>query len=161
MNSNRSVKVLAAPGDPFEKKLTQWLRESSMQVTMAEKEDAKGIGLVVFSPHLRTIPERIFPSGTFLVFRRDCAPAAALAASGRYPPLDYGFSLRDTLTFSSIGDKQAVVALQRPVQTMSGELLEPLEIPVRLTAPADQDLLLCAAAVALLCGEAEHLTVFP
>lgn len=63
-----------------------------------------------------------------------------------------GMSGRDTLTLSSIGDMGAVATVQRSITSLSGDIIEPCDIPVTLTKPCDKQDLLFTVAVLLLCG---------
>lgn len=63
----------------------------------------------------------------------------------------YGFSPRDTLTFSSFTGKERLLCLQRSLLTAGGELLEPQELPLpSLFACLSEELALPAAGLFLL-----------
>lgn len=119
-----------------------------------------------------TVPEMHVGSGVLVfkpgvaAFRRDfCVPggfsavvdplnedAVRLLQKCCLQTVTCGMSLRDTLTFSSIGGETAVVSLQRALVTLKGETVEPREIPVRFGNGHGQYALLAAVAVLLLCG---------
>jgi hypothetical protein len=65
-----------------------------------------------------------------------------------------GLSNRDALTLSSIGDNNAMLALQADIFTLGGELLERQEIPVSMEKPAEPEAVLAAAGALLLLGAA-------
>lgn len=61
-----------------------------------------------------------------------------------------GLSPKDTITFSSRGEEQSVVALQRTLTTLEGNVLDPMEIPCRHTRGWDDFSILYFTAVLLL-----------
>lgn len=140
------IAVLGVLHDPFKKSLMQWIsRRKTFRLCPAFKAQ-----LGVLSPTLRRSPAVRLPKGASLVFCSECDPAAAYAARSGLLPLDIGLSHRDTLTLTSRKDSSAVIALQRPLITLRGTLLEPMEWPVALRSDLPPELLLSAAAVALL-----------
>lgn len=89
----------------------------------------------------------------------------ALLTPGRVGPglaqagwvVSYGFSPRDTLTLSSVGDRTALVALQRDLVGLDGRRWERQELRVPLpdgTAPGQ---LLAAVGARLLIGGTDGL----
>lgn len=73
------------------------------------------------------------------------------------PAITCGMSHKDTLTFSSIGAERSVISLQRPVDLGGGNIREPLELPIRHTAPFEQYPLLCLAAVCIFLDGSEEM----
>ena len=140
------IAVLGILHDPFKKSLLQWIR-SRNTLRLCPAAEAQ---LGVLSPALRRCPAARLTPGAALVFCSECHPAAAYAARGGLLPLDLGLSHRDTLTLTSRKDSSAVIALQRPLITLRNTLLEPMEWPVALHGDLPPELLLSAAAVALL-----------
>ena len=63
-----------------------------------------------------------------------------------------GLSVGDELTLSSIGRENALLSLQSDIMTLSGTLLEPQEISVELSRPAEPEAVLAAAGAMLLLG---------
>jgi hypothetical protein len=63
-----------------------------------------------------------------------------------------GLSNTDALTLSSINDRNAMLALQTDIYTLSGEVLERQEIPVTMEKPAEPEAVLAAAGALLLLG---------
>lgn len=63
-----------------------------------------------------------------------------------------GLGYGDALTLSSFGRDGAMLALQEDIPALSGELLEPQEIPISLKAPAEPEAVLAAAGAMLLLG---------
>lgn len=140
------IAVLGVLHDPFKKSLMQWIsRRKALRLCPASQAQ-----LGVLSPALRRSPAVRLPADAAVVFCSECDPAAAYAARGELLPLDIGLSHRDTLTLTSRKDSSAVIALQRPLITLHSTLLEPMEWPVALQGNFSPELLLSAAAVALL-----------
>ena len=86
----------------------------------------------------------------------------ALLMPGDEPPLvpskwvvSYGFAPRDTLTLSSLTEKQAVFALQRELVTLEGVVIEQQERPI--TIPPGWD----APSVMALYGSLLLLGILP
>ena len=161
MNSKWTYRIITEDGDPFEKKLTEQLQKGGLLNDTLRPAKGEEASIVILSPRLGSIASRSFAESSYLVFHSDSRAAADLAATGHCRLLDYGFSLRDSLTFSSLSEKQAVVALQRPLLLLTGEMLEPVEFPVALRGKIDADLLLSTAAVFLLCGKMAEFSLFP
>lgn len=84
----------------------------------------------------------------------------ALLTPGRVGPglaqagwvVSYGFSPRDTLTLSSVGDRTALVALQRDLVGLDGRRWERQELRVPLPDGTTPGLLLAAVGARLLIG---------
>lgn len=63
-----------------------------------------------------------------------------------------GLSCKDTVTFSSKSEEEAVVSLMRGVPGLNGEMLEPMDVPITFPPESgDYPLLACTAAL-LLAG---------
>lgn len=85
--------------------------------------------------------------------------AANVLARCAVPALTCGFSSKDTLTLSSLGNENAVISLGRRIKTLAGLSIEPIEIPVALSGEYDGYTLLACAAVLLLTGNLERLSL--
>ncbi len=68
-----------------------------------------------------------------------------------------GMSSKDTLTLSSITSDSAVLCLQRAICDLSGNILDPVEIPLTLSHQYDAFSILCAAAIFLLSERIDSL----
>lgn len=82
----------------------------------------------------------------------DNAAALDYLAGYELQAITCGLSSKDTLTLTSISDTSAVVALQRSLVSWDGSVVEPAELPVRLSCPADSHSLLCCAAALAYAG---------
>lgn len=74
--------------------------------------------------------------------------AAEAIASGCI--VSFGMSTRDTITLSSVAGDRPVLAIQRELLTLGGEVLERQEIPIRLRHPVPADTLMAAAGALLV-----------
>ena len=63
-----------------------------------------------------------------------------------------GLSCKDTVTFSSKSEESAVISLMRAVRGLSGEAMEPMDLPVAFPRQTGDYPLLACAAVLLLAG---------
>ena len=63
-----------------------------------------------------------------------------------------GLSCKDTVTFSSRSEETAVISLMRSVCGLSGEAVEPMDLPVSFPPRSGDYPLLACAAVLLLTG---------
>lgn len=147
------VAVLGRVQDPYRRSLNHWLGgQPGLTLWPCVGRDGLMPRIVAASPQITGAVNLTLTAETVFLFGSDCLPAARAAAQNRCQPLEYGFSRRDTLTLSSLDDRQAVVALQRPLRRLDGSWLEPQEWVLQLTAPARPELLLSQAAILLTAG---------
>lgn len=89
------------------------------------------------------------------------ASCKVLLVPGKYAPkavaaitsgciVSFGMSARDTITLSSVDDRRPVIALQRELLTLRGEMLDRQEIPIGLSYPVPGDALMAAAGALLI-----------
>lgn len=79
--------------------------------------------------------------------------ALEFAASCGIPAVTCGLGSKDTFTLSSFVEHEAVLSLQRSISAFDGGVLEPVEIPVRLSQPFDHYALLALGAVLAFTGK--------
>ena len=152
-----NVRILGGSGTPFAKMLGRWLKGHGFRL---DEFNADTHGIAVCPPGLIRNDDNA-GADSVLVFRADDAASASFAARHAGLLLDYGRTHTDTLTISSLTETCAVLALQRPVSTLGGEILEPMEFSVELSGSVPEDILFSAAAVCLLCGRFEAICHFP
>ncbi|MDD3192500.1 MAG: hypothetical protein PHE47_01375 [Oscillospiraceae bacterium] len=87
----------------------------------------------------------------------DNLPAAEFIRRCQIRAMTLGMSSKDTLTLSSITQDRAVLCLQRGISDLSGNILDPVEIPLSLSRRYDAFSILCAAAVLMLSGQIDIL----
>lgn len=113
--------------------------------------------IVILPQEYSAFPKIVLPQNSVLVFDSQNTNSVAWAAQSGLRILDCGLSSRSTLTFSSLGKESAVVALQRRVEDINGQMVEPFELPLRLQLEHPPYPLLCCAAVIILSGQWKKL----
>lgn len=81
-----------------------------------------------------------------------CPEQIAKLAEMKVPTVVCGMSSKDTVTFSSFSDSAAAVSLQRTVEKIDGEFVEPMEITLEFDHRYDSSTVLFYAAAMILCG---------
>lgn len=101
--------------------------------------------------------KHIGENNTIGVVQSDNLPAAETLSRWKIPVISCGMSITDTITLSSIGPDDAVVCLQRCIPTLNGTIIEPFEIPIKLSRPIDSYALMCIVSIVLLADKADIL----
>ncbi|MEG1869235.1 MAG: hypothetical protein RR205_00135 [Oscillospiraceae bacterium] len=83
--------------------------------------------------------------------------AMLLASQSHFPTVTCGMGAGDTVTLSSSTCDSAVICLQRTIYTLSGDKLEPVEIPITLSGKLSHDEILLIAAVLFISGNSTLL----
>ena len=65
----------------------------------------------------------------------------------------YGFSLKDSITLSSLEPQQAVLTLQRAIFCLNSQTLEQQEIPLKIPEGAEAGRVMAVSAALLLLGK--------
>lgn len=68
------------------------------------------------------------------------------------PVITCGTSPKDTISLASIDNGTAVVSLQRKIKNIRGEIIEPMDIKIKLDIKNDVYQALAACTALLLCG---------
>lgn len=112
-------------------------------------EIISGNGILIFKDSFQS--GSAAKTGAFLPIlgAQNRAAAAALKNTGQVA-ITCGASPRDTISIASLGEESAVVSLQRNVQTLSGQLLEPHDFTVKLKRRTGMFALLAACSALLL-----------
>ena len=113
--------------------------------------------IVVLAPDLVQIPEIRLPQDARLILSSQDPQGADFASREKLEVLDCGLSLRDTLTFSSRTEHEAVITLQRPLEDLWGRTVDPVDLPLILTREFSPHLLLYCAGICLMAGWADRL----
>lgn len=95
---------------------------------------------------------RELPGGFLPVFEAHNTQAAAALGGTGLNAVVCGTSSKDTLSLASITDTDATISLQRSIRSMSGEILEPYDIPIHLGRSSSPYPVLATCAVFLLAG---------
>lgn len=83
------------------------------------------------------IPQCRLPERTIIIVNSENVRQLELLQRTRCRVITCGKSRRDTLSFTSVTPDALMVSLSRGITAFSGRVIEPLEIPVRLTAETD------------------------
>lgn len=87
-----------------------------------------------------------------ILARSSCKKQLELLAQKKLNTLVCGLSSKDTVTFSSVSDTEAVVSLQRTTADIFGNLIEPMEIAVKSERKYDSISILMFTTTLLLLG---------
>lgn len=109
-------------------------------------------GLIIFKEKATDFEGMLPPVCGMAVVGSDNPAAIEFLAASKQPAITCGLSPRDTITLSSMTDGSVMVAIQRSIPAFDGTAIEPVELPVRLSAPADSYSILCAAATLAYSG---------
>ena len=119
---------------------------------------------ILLAKHRAPIDElqQISSQTILIIDTSDCYKAALLEQ--RMPELSVctcGFGGKDTITFSSRNERQAVIALQRPIRLRGGVICEPFEVPccISETASVPDDYVLLSSAMSLILCSALNATI--
>lgn len=92
----------------------------------------------------------MLPTGFTAVVEPENEPAIEIIRRSRVQAITCGLSQADTLTFSSIDTGNAVISLQRAIQSLYGGAILPRDIPVSFGSAYSGYQLLATAAIMLL-----------
>ena len=146
--------AVADSGDSvFRRETERWVRtRQGLRLCPITGLDGQLPRIAALCPRLPTALRLSLPEESILIIASGCAAAAETAARCGCRVLDYGFSLRDTLTLSSVSEGEAAAALLRPMQRLDGTELEPQEWTLPLPAALPPEWLLCRLAILLCAG---------
>ena len=146
--------AIADSGDSaFRRETERWVRgQRGLLLCPITGENGHLPRIAALCPRLPTALRLSLPEESILIIASGCAAAAEPAARCGCRVLDYGFSLRDTLTLSSVSEGEAAAALLRPMQRLDGTELEPQEWTLPLPAALPPEWLLCRLAILLCAG---------
>jgi len=100
-----------------------------------------------------------------------CTKTTAIVSSSNEAALNYlsqssqktiscSMSTKDTISLSSITDESAVISLQRQLSDINGRIIEPHDMRVKLSEPADEYYICAAYALLLISGYEPDLTEY-
>lgn len=88
------------------------------------------------------------------------APSDAVPANAECEYIvSYGMGARDSITASSVSEKECLLALQRDIITLSGEFVDRQEIPVLRKNFSPEDLMAISGALLVMGVEPEKLSI--
>lgn len=109
-------------------------------------------GIIVFLPQQIPGEELMIPSGFTGICESRNKPALELLMENEIPTVTCGLSATDTVTVSSMEQNQFQISLQREIEDLTGNPIEPFEFLSTLPCshPLSQ---LFLNAIRMLCGE--------
>ncbi len=120
----------------------------------ASRVEAQNAIVIIKQKHGVLTPITYLPEHPpVVVLPSQSSQAAEFAARSALPAITCGLGSKDTLTLTSLGEGNAVVALQRAVTAYDGNVIQPMELPVKLSSPQDSYSLLALAALLAFSGE--------
>lgn len=109
-------------------------------------------GIFIFKNKIDSYDKISIPNNFFPIVGSDNAFALSHLMKKSTPALCCGMSPRDTLSISSHDFSSAVVSLQRAISSLDEKTIEPHDVTITLTQPAEKYPLLAAIGVLLLSG---------
>lgn len=106
--------------------------------------------IIVFKENARLANLKEMPPDTIAIVSSANTDLIEQLSGYRITLISCGMLAKDTLTFSSSMDENMVVALQREMETFSGKVYEPLEIPVSYNVNANKYSVLAYTALKIL-----------
>lgn len=95
--------------------------------------------------------QKLHPNATAIVNSQNMRAIELIKKIG-VKAVTCGHSSKDTITFSSYTDDTIVISIQRAMQAMHGDEVEPFDLPVRIQSKIDlYSVLSFAGALVLLC----------
>jgi hypothetical protein len=123
------------------------LDNSSMEYIQLSK------GIVIFKQGISFYQSGLnLPKEFFAIVDPENDDAVLMLKRSCMQTITCGLSQKDTFNFSSIGQEKAVVCLQRSIQNLNGEIIEPCELPIKLNSEQSKYALLSSVAVLVLSG---------
>jgi len=110
-------------------------------------------GIAVFKQKIPGIDNSYkIPSNFIAVTDSENNDAVSILLKNGMQTVTCGLSQKDSITFSSRDDEDAVVSLQREIKTLNGNAVFPHEIPIKLESVKGEYPVLAAIAVLLIAG---------
>lgn len=110
-------------------------------------------GILLFKKNISRTDPAAVPPGFFCVLGSSNTGAMQLLRGSGAAVVSCGTGPKDTLSLAGRESSCAAVSLQRNLVTLGGELLEPRDFRVELTAPRSTEQILLVGAVLLLSGD--------
>ena len=152
-----SIIIFCSPNDSSAAELADLLLKSNcgIRITINPSGNLAAASIAAFCtvPSFLQVP-KLLPE-TVAVCDSCDKNALALLAKSKTPAVIAGMSRFDTVTLSSITEKEATVSLLRPVASVYGNITEPCEFTVKLSKPYSCRTILLYSAVMIL------LNIFP
>lgn len=109
-------------------------------------------GIFLFKKSFKNLNENKFPKGFLPIVDEQNLSAIKLLEKTNQIVITCGTSTKNTLSFSSFSQTEAIVALQRYLQADNNTTIEPHEFTVKLSSTCEPNTLLIICTILLLAG---------
>jgi hypothetical protein len=110
-------------------------------------------GIVIFKQGISFYQNGLnLPKEFFAIVDPENNDAVLMLKKSCMQTITCGMSQKDTFNFSSIGQEKAVVSLQRAIQNLNGDIIEPCELTILTSSEHSEFALLASVAVLVLSG---------
>ncbi|MDD4377969.1 MAG: hypothetical protein PHH48_07530 [Eubacteriales bacterium] len=131
--------------------------QPEMVIVKSKKlKNISSAGIIVFQSDSAVTNELKISSEAVCVINSCNKNSIEFICSNSISAITCGLSENDTFTISGISDEQAAVSLQRPIETLSGKMIEPCEFVINLTKPVPRYDIMELTAILVLTDN-EHL----
>lgn len=127
---------------------TQYFLYESAEIPKIELKS----GILILKNNISQQRPAAVPEGFVCILEAGNLAAARLLCGSKATVILYGTGSRNTLSLSGLSSSSALISLQRSLMTLEGNLVEPREIEVRLSAERSPQQILLVSAVLLLSG---------
>ncbi len=109
-------------------------------------------GLLLFKNSFQVSEGSTVPENIFCVLETQNKNAAAVLKNTHTTAVTCGTSPRDTISIAGLEEMGAVLSLQRNIEKLDGEILEPHDFAVALSAKIGPHRILAVSAVLMIIG---------
>lgn len=107
-------------------------------------------GMVIFCDDTERFAAQDLPKTVFGICEEDCATALSVFKNSGVAVISCGLGSKNTVTVSSIGENQMLIAFQRSFINLKGEIIEPREYRINLTKSYNTYSVLAATTALIL-----------
>lgn len=109
-------------------------------------------GIILFKNSTLPQESAVFPQNFLYVLETKNSRAAALLKGSSATAFTCGTSSRETLSIAGLEENTAALSLQRTIQTLTGEIIEPHDFTIQLSEPRSPHQILMVSATLLIAG---------
>ncbi len=109
-------------------------------------------GIAVFLDYKERFKSQVLPKGIIGICENENRTALEIFKRNKIAVICCGLSNKNSITLSSIGNEQLFASLQRSVQNLNGEIIDPCEIKIKLTRDYLPFSVMASAAILILKG---------
>ncbi len=109
-------------------------------------------GVLLFKNSFQISEGSTVPENIFCIFETQNKNAAAVLKNTHTTAITCGTSQKDTISIAGLEETGAVLSLQRNIKKLDGEILEPHDFTVQLSAKIGPHRILAVSAVLMIIG---------